>query len=61
MESLTQCVRERQREQTHKLYYKTILCYSVHRMCSEGIFIQVLYGLPEVLTRTSMLINEPLH
>ena len=58
---LKHSVRGRDKERKHKktLLQNNTLC-SVHRMCSDDTFIQVQYGLSEVLTRTSMLINEPL-
>ena len=52
---------EREREQTQKTLLQNNTLKLCHRMCSEGTFIQVLYGLSEVLTGTSMLINESLH
>ena len=55
--------REREREQITKNYIQNTInyVYFVHRMCLESTFIQVLKGMKEVLTRTSMLINELLH
>mgnify|MGYP007069660011 FL=1 len=64
MESLDlHSTRERQRERErvkHKTLFKDNNTQSVHSMCLVNTFIQVLYGLTEVLTVLQCSLKEPL-
>ena len=60
MESLgLHSMRERHRERVNTKTLFKIITQSVHSMCSVNTFIQVLYGLTEILTVLQYSLKSP--